>query len=389
MRRLLSKIVMSTLLACFMFTLASCGGSQQPMTAADGLNLHAVATLVKQARDGEHFENLLNASGINNLDLDGDGNIDYINVKEYGDGDFRGFSLSTALSDGSIQQISEVQFQRGLNGISLQIHGNPQIYGQNYYIRPHQPISVGQVMFLHWLYSPRVVYVSRYSRLYLPPAYVPTRVVSVTTYRTVTTKTVQTSDMKIQQAQKPTITATVKSPNEGKSSPAIVAPLKAPTAVQKEFQARPETKEIQKATGFTKPQVGTPGAVPSTPLPKQNVTVPPAATQPPSAHGTQPVAPHSTINKEFIGRDAEKSMAPATGFAPKPSTVPQVPHTQEKTPPSIASPIKPTHSAPPPVSLAPPKIAPAPSRPAAPSVPSSAPAARPSTPSPSTPSRSK
>lgn len=118
----------------------------------------------------------------------GDGNVDYLNVHEYGDGDFRGFSISTTLADGSVQQVAEIQFQRGLNGINLQIHGNPQIYGPNYYVRSAQPLTVGQIMFLHWLYSPRVVFISPYNRLYLPPAYTRVRVVPVATYRTVIPK---------------------------------------------------------------------------------------------------------------------------------------------------------------------------------------------------------
>ena len=238
------------ILCVAVFALTSC--SDRPLTAADGLNLHAVATLVKQAQHGEHFEHLLNTSGINNLDLDGDGEVDYINVTEYGDGDFRGFSLSTTLKDNSVQQIAEIQFQRGMNGIHLQIHGNPQIYGNNYYVRSAQPLTMSQVVFFHWLYSPRVVFVSPYSRYTLPPAYAVVRTVPVTKYRTVTTTVVEKSGVKVEQTQKSAITATVKSPNEGKASSAVVAPLTAPTETQKKFQERPETKEVQKAAGFVK-----------------------------------------------------------------------------------------------------------------------------------------
>ena len=319
MARLRSMAVGLLLTAWCVLALISCAKSEQSITAADGLNLHAVTTLVNQPRDGEHFEHLLNTSGINNLDLDGDGHIDYINVTEYGDADFRGFSLSTMLNNGSIQQIAEIQFQRSGNEISFQVHGNPQIYGANYYIRPPRPLTIGQVVFIGWLFSPRVVYVSPYNSLSPPPTYVRVRVMPVTTYRTVTTKTIQTSGMQVQQVQKPVITSPVQSPNEGKSSAAIIAPLREPTQTQKQFQERPEVKEIQQAKGFVKKD-------PKAPVPQPQVVTPdtqPRASQP--AHGANaPAAPYvmpdkdkKTTDKDFKVRDENKDVPRASGFTPK------------------------------------------------------------------------
>ena len=312
---------------CCAITLTSC--SNQPITAAEGLDLHAVATLVEQARDGEHFEQTLNTSGINNLDLDGDGHVDYLSVKEYGDGDFRGFSLSTTLAGGSVQQIAEIQFQRGLNGINLNIHGNPQIYGPNYYIRPAHPLTLSQVMFLRWLYSPRVVFMSPYNRLYLPPTYSIVRVVPVTTYRTVTTTTIKTAGFQMQQVQKPTITPTIPSPNEGKSSAAVVAPLKAPTATQKEFQARPETKQMQKAIGFVKKDGTSTPALPPQAV-KPNAATPPA----PAPAGTKPLAAPVATDKPPVERDTARPMRDATGFAPEPQVNPLSDHQATPPPPA-------------------------------------------------------
>ena len=307
-------VVLTAVLAlCSANLLISC--SDRQFTAADGLNLHAVAALVKQAQNGEHLEQLLNTSGVNNLDLDGDGIVDYMNVTEYGDGDFRGFSLSITLNDQSVQQIAEIQFQRGLNGISLQIHGNPQIYGHNYYVRSAQPLTLGQVAFLHWIYSPRVVFVSPYSRHYLPPAYAVVRTVPVTTYRTVTTTTVQKAGIKVEQTQKPAITTTVKSPNEGKSSDAVVAPLTAPTQTQKQFQERPETKQIQQASGFGKKKTSEPdkAVVPEKTRPPANQN--PAIKQ--DARPAQTVTEPTTTNKKFEERAPDKTVPQAKGFAPK------------------------------------------------------------------------
>lgn len=297
-----------------MFVLTSCGGDQSPVhTAADGLSLHAVATLVPRARDGEHFEHLLNTSGINNLDLDLDGNRDDINIKEYGDGDFRAFSLSTILHDGSVQQIAEIQFQRTLSGITFQIHGNPQIYGNNYYIRSSRPltVTVGQAVLIGWLFTPRAVFVSPYERLHLSPGYVPVRVVPVVEYRKVTKTVVATTQVEVQQVQKSAITATVKSPNEGKSSAVIVAPLANPTQTQKQFLERPETKQIQQATGFAKPKPA--DAV----KPAVQGTGSAGTVQtPPPASGAAPITSgKTTTDKEFKERASDKDVPTAKGFA--------------------------------------------------------------------------
>ena len=59
---------------------------QTVVSAAEGLNLKAVGELLKKANDAETFEKLLNSKdeGINNLDLNEDGKVDYIFVTEYG-----------------------------------------------------------------------------------------------------------------------------------------------------------------------------------------------------------------------------------------------------------------------------------------------------------------
>lgn len=408
--------VLAILFALSPMVLSSCGN--ESVTAADGLNLHAVADLIMhgQARDGEHFEESLNGSGINNLDLDHDGHKDIISVHEYGDGAFRGFSLSTMLGDQSVQQIAEIQFQQHPSGITFQIHGNPQIYGPNYYIRSAQPMSVGQAVLLAWLFVPhRVVYISPYNRFSPPPAYVAVRVIPVVEYRKITNPVVARTSVAVQQVAKPVIQApaSVKSPNEGKSSSAIVAPLAKPTEMQKQFQARPETKKMQQATGFANPSTNP--AVPAVPKPGSStpssapIASPTPATKPTqSPVGTTTVTPQPTpsnptaMDKQFQQRPSEKDMKGATGFV-SPSTSP-VPKAQEPvgTPvPSTVAPKKeptaptplvaPKVETPKPVTPQPQAVTPSPALPRAMTpTPTPQPAPRPSTPTPSpSPSKSK
>src|SRR6478609_166449 len=49
----------------------------------DNLDLQSLGELVKQSGNAQDIENKLNSDGsINNLDLDGDGQVDYIKVNE-------------------------------------------------------------------------------------------------------------------------------------------------------------------------------------------------------------------------------------------------------------------------------------------------------------------
>src|SRR4051812_38395149 len=64
------------------------GGTSVSVQAKDGLDLQGLTALVKAVKTGDELEAKLNApDSINNLDLNGDGDTDYINVTEFGSGD--------------------------------------------------------------------------------------------------------------------------------------------------------------------------------------------------------------------------------------------------------------------------------------------------------------
>ena len=78
-------------------------------TAANGFDLKAVGELVKQARNGEELEKLLNKSGgVNNLDLNEDNKVDYIHVTEYGNDRAKGFSLTVQPEPGETQEVATI-----------------------------------------------------------------------------------------------------------------------------------------------------------------------------------------------------------------------------------------------------------------------------------------
>ena len=118
---------------------------QTSVAAADGLDLKTVGTFLKEAKDAEHFERLVNDpnKGINNLDLDENGEVDYIKVTEYGSEEGKGFSLTVDTGEGQEQEIATIGIEKAGEGeADVQIHGNRHIYGENHY---HHSVSLSRI----------------------------------------------------------------------------------------------------------------------------------------------------------------------------------------------------------------------------------------------------
>ena len=213
-------------------------------TAADGLDLQAVGGLVKKAQTAEHLERLLNGKqeGVNNLDLDEDGNVDYIKVTEYGDDGIKGFSLTAEPKQGEEQEIATIEIEKGNeNTANVQVHGNRQLYGDNYYYRSHFPI--GSFLLWSYLLRPHPFYVSPWGFGSYPSYYSPYGTTTTSAYRNRTKSMVTGANM--QRTTTPAIKSDIKSPNSGKVAPSIRAPLKNPTQSQKSFQARNPSKHVR------------------------------------------------------------------------------------------------------------------------------------------------
>lgn len=136
-----------------------------------GLDLDAVTALAKKSKDAADFERLLNsqAEAVNNIDLNDDGKVDYINITEYGSGDRRGFSLTTEISPGKTQEIATIDFQKeGETGV-IQTTGNPSLYGPGSY--HHSSFSMTDALLMAWLFSNRSGYSSPYGYGNYPPSY--------------------------------------------------------------------------------------------------------------------------------------------------------------------------------------------------------------------------
>lgn len=111
-----------------------------PLTeAADGLDLQAVCELFKESEDLEKFEHSLNDpdTGINNLDLDENGDVDYIRVIEEVAEDTHLIVLQVPIAENEFQDVAAIEIEKTEDdAVNLQVHGNEVIYGPDYYVYP-------------------------------------------------------------------------------------------------------------------------------------------------------------------------------------------------------------------------------------------------------------
>ena len=106
----------------------------------DNLNLYAVLKIFQESPTLEGFEKKLNAeeSRINNLDLDGDGKIDYIRVVDHVVGNVHDIVLQIPISQTESQDVAVIQVEKnGENRVHVQIIGDEELYGKNYIIEPN------------------------------------------------------------------------------------------------------------------------------------------------------------------------------------------------------------------------------------------------------------
>ncbi len=117
------------------------GQSDEPTgLPGDQFSLEGALELFKKASSPEDFEKMLNTeeNHVNNLDLDGDGDIDYIRVIDHMDGEMHALVLQVAVSDQENQDIAVIEIEKdGKESALLQIIGDEEIYGESLIIEPN------------------------------------------------------------------------------------------------------------------------------------------------------------------------------------------------------------------------------------------------------------
>ncbi|MEQ1677864.1 MAG: hypothetical protein ABL876_14235 [Chitinophagaceae bacterium] len=105
----------------------------------DNFSLQGALQLFQDAASPEAFEEAINKEGnhVNNLDLDGDGDIDYVKVVSKKDDDAHVFILQVAISEKETQDIAVIELEKtGKESAVIQIVGDEDIYGEQIIIEP-------------------------------------------------------------------------------------------------------------------------------------------------------------------------------------------------------------------------------------------------------------
>jgi len=139
---------------------------------SDNLDLRAVASIFGESANLEDFERRLNdpKEQISNLDLNNDGNVDYLRVIESVEGNTHVIIIQSVLEKDVYQDVATVEVEKDSNNqVQVQVVGDVYMYGPNYI---YEPVYVSQPVIYNsfWVgsYNP---YYSPYYYNYYPSYY--------------------------------------------------------------------------------------------------------------------------------------------------------------------------------------------------------------------------
>ena len=131
------------------------------------LDLDAVASIFGESENLEDFERRLNDPNlqISNLDLNGDGQVDYLRVVETTEGTMHLIAIQAVIGYDRYQDIATIEVEKEYpNSATVQLVGNPYLYGPDYIIEPvyvQTPViysyfwaGMAGAAFYHAYYSP-------------------------------------------------------------------------------------------------------------------------------------------------------------------------------------------------------------------------------------------
>ncbi|MBI1342689.1 MAG: hypothetical protein GC171_07145 [Terrimonas sp.] len=105
----------------------------------DNFSLQGALQMFQKAGSPEEFEKLINTenNNVNNLDLNGDGETDYIRVIDQSDKDVHVFVLQVPVSENESQDIAVIELEKtGDASAMIQIIGDEDIYGEEVIVEP-------------------------------------------------------------------------------------------------------------------------------------------------------------------------------------------------------------------------------------------------------------
>lgn len=141
---------------------------------SDNLDLEAVASVFGESKDLEEFEKKLNdpETQISNLDLNEDGEVDYLRVTETSKGETHLVTIQAVIGKDQYQDVATIDVEKkGKDETQVQVVGDVYMYGPGYIITPvyvHPPVIC--IWFWGPLYHP---WRSPFYWGYYPPYYHP------------------------------------------------------------------------------------------------------------------------------------------------------------------------------------------------------------------------
>lgn len=122
---------------------------------SENLDLRMVATLFGQAKDLAEFEQMLNNpdSAFSNLDLNGDGDVDYLRVIETAEQERHLVVIQAVLAKDVYQDVASIFVEKDVesNSVTVQVIGDEYIYGSNYII---EPVYIYRPLIYDWFWGP-------------------------------------------------------------------------------------------------------------------------------------------------------------------------------------------------------------------------------------------
>ena len=151
------------------FVLTGLSQDDYNVMIGENLNLKVLGEIIMTSSNPQQIEERLNRNdGVNNLDLDGNGIIDYLKVIEYDYDNDRVYSVRAVLEN-SEPEVAQVRINT-INQFMI-INGNQLYYGDNNYYR--MDFAVENFLLWSYLIAPPVYYVSPYHYGYYGYGYRP------------------------------------------------------------------------------------------------------------------------------------------------------------------------------------------------------------------------
>jgi len=142
----MKTIILSTVLCFALFANSSFAQTDDKTDVSDStglpgdnFSLQGALDYFKAATSLEDFETKLNAqdNDVNNLDLDGDGNTDYIRVVDNMKDSIHAIVLQISVSESETQDVAVIELEKnGSASAIVQIVGDEELYGDNTFVEP-------------------------------------------------------------------------------------------------------------------------------------------------------------------------------------------------------------------------------------------------------------